>query len=239
MTTHHRRCAAALACLACATLPALAQDAAPGAPTGVWQLFRQSFDLFTVVLLIGSVSAGAFIFRSLVEIRPGSILPMSKVRAINDMLVNRRHGELRHFVGEDRSFPSQVIAAALEAGGNKESMREAAELAASEQVAGWFRKIEPLNIIGNLGPLVGLAGTVWGMILAFTTLGEAGGQANPATLSLGISKALFHTLLGLCLAIPCLLVFGFYRSMIDRHATRAMVLAAEMVEKLPAESPPA
>src|SRR5688500_2203917 len=114
MTTPHRRCAAALAFLACVTLPALAQDTPPAAPTGVWQLFRQSFDLFTVVLLIGSVSAGAFIFRSLVEIRPGSILPMSKVRAINDMLINRRHGELLHFVGEDRSFPSQVIAAALE-----------------------------------------------------------------------------------------------------------------------------
>ncbi len=226
-------CAIALIA-ACAALPALAQDGAATAPTGVWQLFKQSFDLFTVVLLIGSVSAGAFIFRSLVEIRPGTILPPGKVRAINDMLRAGRHGELRHYVEQDDSFPSQVLLAAFEAGGNKESMREAAELAASEQVASWFRRIEPLNVIGNLGPLVGLAGTVWGMILAFTTLGEAGGQANPATLSLGISKALFHTLLGLCLAIPCLLVFGFYRSMIDRHCTRAMVVGAEMVEKLPA-----
>jgi biopolymer transport protein ExbB len=229
----------ALALVAFAALPVLAQDAAPAgapaAPAGVWQLFRQSFDLFTVVLLIGSVSAGAFIFRSFVEIRPGSILPAGKVRTISEMLANRRHSELRHFVEEDRSFPSQVLLAAFEAGGSRQSMREAAELAASEQVASWFRRIEPLNVIGNLGPLVGLAGTVWGMILAFTTLGEAGGQANPATLSLGISKALFHTLLGLCLAIPCLLVFGFYRSLIDRHCTRAMVVAAEMVEKLPAQ----
>jgi hypothetical protein len=74
------------------------------------------------------------------------------------------------------------------------------------------------------------------MIIAFTSLGEGGGQANPGTLALGISKALFHTLLGLLLAVPSLLVFGWYRTVIDRHCTRAMAIAAEIVEMLP-ESP--
>ena len=215
----------------------LAQNGAPGPvqPVGIWPLFLQSFDAFTVVLILGSVTAGAFIFRALVEIRPGAILPRGAVRSINDMIKAGRFGELRGYVERDRSFPSLVLRAAFEQNATRESMREAAELAASEQVASWFRKIEPLNVIGNLGPLIGLAGTVWGMILAFTTLGQAGGQAGPADLSLGISKALFHTLLGLCLAIPCLVVFGFYRSVIDRHCTRAMVTSAEMVEKVPAE----
>jgi biopolymer transport protein ExbB len=226
----------ALAVSALLAIPVVAQEiGGPTQPSGVWGLFKQSFDLFTVMLLVGSVSAGALIFRCLVEVRPGAILPAGKVRAMQEMIAAGRFRELRNFVQEDGALPSQVLRAAFDAGGGRDSMREAAELAASEQVAGWFRKIEPLNIIGNLGPLVGLAGTVWGMILAFTTLGEAGGQASPATLSLGISKALFHTLLGLCLAIPCLLVFGFYRSVIDRHCTRAMVVAAEMVEHLPVE----
>jgi biopolymer transport protein ExbB len=213
----------------------MAQDAAPPRATGIWPLFVQSFDFFTVLLLAGSVAAGAYVFRALLEVRPGSILPASRTRAIGEMIRQHRFGELRGYVEKDRSFLSRVLAAAFSQPHSRESMREAAEMAASEQVASWFRRIEPLNVIGNLGPLVGLAGTVWGMILAFTTLGQAGGQAGPADLSLGISKALFHTLLGLCLAIPCLLVFGFYRSVIDRHCTRAMVLAAEMVEKLPVE----
>ncbi|MFN0011001.1 MAG: MotA/TolQ/ExbB proton channel family protein, partial [Phycisphaerales bacterium] len=96
-----------------------------------------------------------------------------------------------------------------------------------------FRKIEPLNIIGNLGPLLGLAGTVWGMVIAFAALGQAGGQANPAVLSVGISKALFHTLLGLMLAVPALTVFGFYRSIVDKLCNRAMAISAELVELLP------
>jgi biopolymer transport protein ExbB len=215
---------------------AMAQGAAPPAATGVWPLFLQSFDFFTVLLLAGSVAAGAYVFRALIEVRSGSILPISGTRAITEMLKQQRFGELRGYVDKDKTFLSKVLGAAFSQGQSRESMREAAEMAASEQVASWFRRIEPLNIIGNLGPLVGLAGTVWGMILAFTSLGQAGGQAGPADLSLGISKALFHTLLGLCLAIPCLLVFGFYRSIIDRSCTRAMVLAAEMVEKLPVEN---
>jgi len=212
-----------------------APAAGPAAPQGVWALFLQSFDAFTVLLIAGSVAAGALIFRCLVEVRPGAILPAGRISTIKSMIEAGRIGELRTFVEKDASFVSSVLYAALQQPPHRGAMREAAELSASEQVAGWFRKIEPLNIIGNLGPLVGLAGTVWGMILAFTTLGEGGGQAGPADLSLGISKALFHTLLGLCLAIPCLLVFGFYRSVIDRHCTRAMVVSAELVEKLPAE----
>jgi biopolymer transport protein ExbB len=231
----------ALATLLCASV-ALAQSTAtppttPAAapPLGIWGLFLQSFDVFSIVLLTGSVAAGAYIFRALVEIRPGAILPERQTRTMTDLVRQGRSKELKGFVQQDRSFIAVVLRAALDQGGTREAMREAAELAAGEQIASWFRKIEPLNVIGNLGPLVGLAGTVWGMILAFTTLGEAGGQASPASLSLGISKALFHTLLGLCLAIPALLVFGFYRSIIDRHCTRATVLASELVEKLPAE----
>lgn len=228
----------AILLLAAAAAPVAAQNgaAAPVQPMGIWPLFLQSVDAFTVVLVLGSITAGAYIFRAIVEIRPGAILPQGPVRSIQEMIKAGRFGELRGWVERDNSFPSQVLRAAFEQSSTRESMREAAELAASEQVAAWFRKIEPLNVIGNLGPLVGLAGTVWGMILAFTTLGRAGGQADPAGLSLGISKALFHTLLGLCLAIPCLVVFGFYRSIIDRHCTRAMVTSAEMVEKIPAES---
>lgn len=219
-------------CTALFVSPTFAQGTAPTA-TGIWPLFMQSVDFFTILLLAGSVAAGAYIFRALVEVRPGTIQPLDKTRAITEMVKQGRHSELRAYVERDRAFLSRVIAAAFGQDQSRESMREAAELAASEQVASWFRRIEPLNVIGNLGPLVGLAGTVWGMILAFTTLGQAGGQAGPADLSLGISKALFHTLLGLCLAIPCLLVFGFYRSIIDRHCTRAMVMASEIVEKLP------
>lgn len=213
--------------------PAWAQDEPDR--IGLWPLFRQSFDLFSVLLIGGSLTAVAIIVRCVLDIRAINILPQSSVDQITQLTNRQNWTELDRFVGEDESFVGRVVRAALSLKDrDRSAIREAAELAASEECAAWFRRIEMLNVIGNLGPLLGLAGTVWGMILAFTSLGYAGGAAGPAQLSLGISKALFHTLLGLCLAIPCLLVYGYYRSVIDRLCTRGMVISAEVVEQLPA-----
>ena len=203
---------------------------------GLWSLFVQSFDLFSIILILGSLVAVGIIVRVVMEIRPGAIMPEQAEKRARMLIDQDRIGELRTFVNDDESFVGLVLRAALDSPNKtRQGVREAAEMVASEQTARWFRKIEVLNVIGNVAPLVGLAGTVWGMIIAFTSLGVAGGQAGPTDLSLGISKALFHTLLGLMLAIPCLAVFGVYRSMVDRACTRGMVVCAELVEKLPLE----
>lgn len=217
-----------------AAWPTLAQaDAQAGGD--LWWLFTQSFDAFTVMLIAGSLFAAAAIVRNVLDIREQAILPRRGLERAVSLVDNARWGELREFVKDESTFIGSVLRpATAEAHRGREAMEDAAEMAASAETAGWFRKIEPLNIIGNLGPLVGLAGTVWGMILAFTSLGATQGQAGPAELSEGISKALFHTLLGLLLAIPCLLVFGFYRSKIDRICTQAISETARLVGHIPA-----
>ncbi len=213
-----------------------APAAAPQAASDLWLLFRQSFDVFTVLLVLGSVVGVATIVRCLIDVRGGTIAPQASLIKIERLASQGRWDELRGAVADDWSITGRIVRHALaQPATDRSSLREAAELAASEESSAWFRKIELLNIIGNLGPLIGLAGTVWGMILAFTTLGAVGGQAGPTDLSLGISKALFHTLLGLCLAIPCLLVYGIYRGIIDRHCTRGMLAASRVVEMIPVD----
>ncbi len=209
--------------------------AEPAAQISIWQLFAQSFDFFTILLVIASIAAWAIIVITMIEVRESNILPQDSEETIRKLAGAGAWGELRSFTEQDGAFVSRVVLAGLNAPtDDKDAVREAAELEASEQCARCFRRIEPLNIIGNLGPLLGLAGTVWGMVIAFAALGQAGGQASPANLSTGISKALFHTLLGLLLAVPALTVFGFYRSRIDRLCNRAMIAAAGLVELLPA-----
>jgi biopolymer transport protein ExbB len=216
------------------TAPALTPNE-PG-QSDISSLFWQSFDFFTILLIAGSIAGVALIFRAMLDIRKARIVPDASVRRIRELIDSHRWQDLQTMVDGEETFPAVVVRAAIEhLPKGEDSVREAAELAASEQCARWFRRIEPLNVIGNLGPLVGLTGTVWGMILAFTSLGQAGGQAGPSDLSLGISKALFHTLLGLLLAIPCLLVFGLYRSVVDRLCNRAMVVCSELIERLQAK----
>jgi len=203
----------------------------------LWELFSQSFDLFTVLLVIGSLAGWTIIIICMIEVRKSNIAPDEPAQIIAGLCRAGRWNDLRAFVNDDDALVSRVVRAGMAVPtDDKDSVREAAELAASEEAARWFRKVEPLNVIGNLGPLLGLSGTVWGMIIAFAALGQSGGQASPANLSLGISKALFHTLLGLLLAVPCLTVYGFYRSLIDKLCTRAMVVASDLVEMLPREA---
>jgi len=205
--------------------------------TSLWDLFAKSFDMFSVVLIAGSIYAVAMIVRTAMDVRASTILPDESVKKARELVGMGSVDDIRAWAKKDGSFLSPVLLAAIDRlGGPREEMREAAELVASEECARWFRKIEVLNLIGNIAPLVGLAGTVWGMIIAFSSLGATGGQAGPAELSDGIAKALFHTLLGLCLAIPCLGVVGAYRSIVDRTCTRAMIICAELVDALQAES---
>lgn len=207
-----------------------------GEPFGLWALFVQSLDVFTVVLVGGSLFAVAWIAWCAIEVRGSRILPPGSVtRARALMGAGSDAPAWRRFADEDGAFLGAVASSSLTASARgRGAMREAAELRASAETASWFRRIEILNVIGNLAPLVGLAGTVWGMIIAFSSLSAAGGEAGPGELSAGISKALFHTLLGLLLAIPCLLAFGLFRAVVDRACTEAMVLASEMVERIPA-----
>jgi biopolymer transport protein ExbB len=213
-----------------ALAPLVQPAAAPGPNFGLWSLFSQSFDLFTVALLAGSLVGMAWVVRAILELREPRILPRGSMATLKDLASRGKLAELRAETRDDAGFLPQTVAAAL--GAPPGARRQAAELVASEQCARLFRLIEPLNVIGTLGPLVGLAGTVWGMILAFTSLGETGGQAGAADLSLGISKALFHTLLGLLLAIPCLLTYGLYRGLVDRICNRGMIAAGEIVDQL-------
>lgn len=240
----------------CSLVPTLAQAlaaislsvpaAAPSTPllaaertVGLWGLFAQSFDLFTIVLLGGSFAAVAIIARCVIDIRPAKIQPKQSLETLRSLMSAGRYAEVREFARNDGSFASKIVYAALAVGAgtgaevDRSARREAAELAASSEVGRWFRKIEPLNVIGQLGPLVGLAGTVWGMIVAFTSLSASGGQADPSILSAGISKALFHTLLGLCLATPCLIAYFIFRSMLDRLSNRSMLMAGIMLEGMP------
>lgn len=200
----------------------------------VWDLFKQSFDVFTILLVLGSVVSLTVIFSVAFELRESRVLPRSTTNVLRDLVRSQRFDDLRDACISHDTFVARILLAAMDQKGrSRESIREAAELAAAEESARCFRRLEVLNVIGNLGPLVGLAGTVWGMVIAFTSLGKAGGDATATSLSEGIAKALFHTLLGLLLAIPCLLMYGLYRPVVDRICMKGISIASELVEWIP------
>jgi biopolymer transport protein ExbB len=214
--------------------PALPAPAPAPNPTGrpnagLFQLIMSHLDpvFFTIFGL--SIIGLALIIQGLIRNRSAVFLPPLTIERIRGMIQQRRFKELIEFTERDPSFISKSLNPALKRIPSFNAMKEAMETAVSEQTAEQFRQIEYLNIIGNLGPLLGLLGTVWGMIQAFQAMNEAQGQANPAQLAGGISTALTHTFLGLFLAVPCLAAFGVLRTMVDRLTVRGALLAEELL----------
>ncbi len=89
-------------------------------------------------------------------------------------------------------------------------------------------RLRPLTTIATVAPLLGLLGTVWGMVLAFREIGVREGMGRPEALANGISQALITTVAGLVVAIPAQLLFSYYRSRIDRFARRSEDLYHEI-----------
>lgn len=82
---------------------------------------------------------------------------------------------------------------------------------ASMELRDHLRKIYPLAIIATVAPIVGLLGTVVGMIEAFQVLAFSGSEVDPGLLAGGISKALINTAAGLCVALPALAAYHFFK----------------------------
>lgn len=114
----------------------------------------------------------------------------------------------------------RVLAAAmagLSAGAPEARVREESLRVAAEELEGQFRYLRILEVIASLSPLLGLFGTVLGMIEAFQALESAGHQANPAVLSGGIWQALLTTAAGLAVAIPVAAILSLFEGSIHRQ----------------------
>jgi biopolymer transport protein ExbB len=199
-----------------------------------------AFDWIVLSLLgFASIAGIALIIDAMIHTREIKIAPPETTEHLRSLIAGRQFKELMDFTSTDQTFISQGLYAAIRRAHLKyPAMREALENSIGEQTANIFRRLEPMNVIGNIGPLLGLLGTVLGMIMAFYKLLDMGGAANPTQLAGGIGTALWHTFFGLFVAIPCLVVYGLYRTKADKIVTKAAVIAEELLEGLRPESSP-
>ncbi len=210
---------------------------APEAPkVHLWNMIPNDGVTWTITAL--SLVGVTLIVQGFIKTRRDVYMPPATVNALSEMIQARQLNELLQFTETDQSFVSRALHPAFKRSPSFAGMKEALETSVGEETANSFRKIEYLNIIGNLGPLLGLLGTVLGMIQAFGAMQQAGPSgANPSQLSGGIATALSHTFLGLALAIPCLAAFGILRTLTDQLTVEASLKAEELLNILKPADP--
>ncbi len=134
------------------------------------------------------------------------------------------HGEMQRAMQmcrdqENYSMATELVLAGLERFHNSEfgfaEYRTAVEEAGEDLTGRLYRRTELLSVIGTVAPMLGLLGTVLGMIEAFTTIASRQGMATPQELAGGIGDALITTLLGLIVAIPAMVALSYFRNRID------------------------
>jgi len=182
------------------------------------------------LLIMLNVVTWALIIEHCISIRRAILCPKAVRDEIAGLFAERKYREVIEFTGAEGSFLSAAVHTALaEASHGFAAMERALEEAVEERTTGLLRKIERLNIIGNVAPMLGLMGTVLGMILAFNEIVKSGGVPDAAALADSIGIALVTTFWGLVVAVPALAAYSVIRNRIDGLAAETTVAAQELV----------
>ena len=185
-------------------------------------------------LLLASVIAVALILERLVTLRCNKIVPPG--------LLQRAVGEFRHGADNSRLLADlerhsplgRVLAAGLRnVGTSREVMKESIEEAGAAVAHELNRYLTTLGTIASISPLMGLFGTVVGMIEIFGS--QTPGTGSPQQLASGISIALYNTGFGIFIAVPAMIFWRHFRALVDTFVIQMEQQAVRLVEYMHGE----
>lgn len=197
-----------------------AQDAETVAAVASAEQTRSLWDLIVVggwamyPLAFLSVIAVALVIRNFIILQDQKLLRPDLLQAMAGQMARREVPVVRKICDEHPCLLTSVVRAGLERitgeTADPDSVTAAMEEASTEQVTVFMAPISYLSIIGGIAPMVGLLGTVSGMIKAFQNI-AAGGMGKPEVLAGNIGEALVTTATGLIIAIPAMIFYFYFK----------------------------
>jgi biopolymer transport protein ExbB len=184
-------------------------------------------------LIIGlSIAALALVIEHFMTIKRDALVPPELLGHLESLFEDEEYEEAMTLCESAPNFLTNVIAAGLPKIGQPYEQIEAAMQEAGEQEAvKLHQKISYLSLIGNISPMLGLFGTVTGMIIAFNIIAKSSGAPSPADLANGIQVALVTTFLGLLVAIPTVSAYFYFRNKVIRIVMEVGQIAEELMER--------
>ncbi|WP_165219471.1 MotA/TolQ/ExbB proton channel family protein [Aquisphaera insulae] len=218
-----------------APAPSLAEDGTkPPARENMLQWAIRASGPIGLFLLCLSVYFTALVIRLFMEFRVSEAVPAPLVEKLEAAIRDKKFQEAYDVCKDNDSFLARLVRTGIANLPNGRQEAKDAMLALSDEIVTTYEmKISYLATIGTLGPMIGLVGTVWGMIMSFQTIASAGGeQPRPEKVAEGISTALFITLEGISLSVPAIFFFAFFRNRLAQMAMEANRVADRTISSL-------
>jgi len=170
-------------------------------------------------LLLSSLLVVAIVVERAINLRTSKVLSPTTVQRVSGLVEGGRLDRAVKVCKEHPGLFSSIVLAGLEIAGRGEGpAKEAVEDAGRHETARLSRYLTALGTIAAVAPLMGLFGTVTGMIDVFRTIAQSG-VGHASELSGGISQALVTTAFGLLVAIPALVAYNYFQARVDLLVT--------------------
>lgn len=203
----------------------------------LWSIIKDGGPLMIPIALCSLILV-AVVFERIISLRRGRVIPKPFVtrlmRQISDGELDRDRA--LKLCAENGSPVADVLAGAIRKWGRPAVEVEQAVIDAGERTTNGLRRyLRVFNGVATVSPLLGLLGTVVGMIRAFNAIATSDAMGRPELLASGISQALLTTAAGLTVAIPALILYMYFVSRVDRLIIDIDALGQELVNTISAE----
>jgi biopolymer transport protein ExbB len=224
-----------------AVLPATAQDAGktatpesvaeePAPRRGAWIAKLREGGMVVVAQVALSIVGVTYVIGSFASIRRQKFLPDGLKQKAMELWRDGDQAGLENLPSQYPSTLARMIAFMAKHRNNPvQDISITAGDIASREISLGMSRAYPISVIGSLLPLLGLLGTVFGMIECFDTVALAGDMGDPSLLASGISQALVTTAVGLSLAIPLLYAYHHFKTKSNEFAAQLEEDATDLV----------
>lgn len=221
--------------------PPAANPAAPAPATNDAQvpvsrlawLFNSLGIFYSVVFLGLSFTLVALIVMNVLSARREAIAPSALVEQFEAALEEKRYQDAYEMAKNDESFLGRLLAAGLSklSFGYPQAIEAMQEVGEDENMK-LEHRLSYIALIGTISPMIGLLGTVQGMIAAFIVIATSQQTPKPSELAAGISTALVTTAVGLLLAIPAIAFYGIMRNWISRLVLEVGIVSEGLMSRV-------
>jgi len=197
----------------------------------IWWIIETS-GLIGLVILILSIYFVSTVSRLFLEMRQKVATPPELVDELMELLQKREFKEIYALAKEDHSFLSRLLAAGIaELPSGLAEARDAMERVGEAVTVEMEKKISMLAVLGTLGPMIGLLGTLKGMIASFSVIARYDTQLKASEVAGGISEALVLTFEGVALSVPAIYFFAVFRNRVSAISVATLLQADEYLRR--------